>query len=375
MIAELSSLIPQDAKVMVTYGGGSIKKNGVYDQVMTALKDHSVIEFPGIEPNPEYETCMKAVELARREQVDFLLAVGGGSVLDGTKFIAAAIPYQGDDPWKILMDRGFSIEKATPLGTVMTLPATGSETNMLAVVSRKSIGQKLAFANPAIFPKFAILDPETNLSLPARQVSNGIVDTFIHVFEQYMTYPVNAPLQDRQAEAILTTVIEEGPKAIADPENYDVRANLVWCATWALNGHLGCGVPQDWATHMIGHQLTAVRGFDHAQTLALILPGVLRFGRKPKREKLLQYAERIWNIDISTDQDKAIDEAIRCTAEFFAQVGIDATTEKFKITEADIETIANTIDQENEKIENRDKLGEHNNIGGAEVRKIFALCN
>ena len=274
-IAQLGSLVPATARVLITYGGGSIKRNGVYDQVCRALGSHRVCEFSGIEPNPRYETCMRAVTLARAEKTDFLLAVGGGSVLDGTKFIAAAIPYASGDPWKIV-SQGRPTAVATPLGCVLTLPATGSEMNGFAVISRDSTQEKLAFASPYIYPQFSIMDPETTYSLPPRQVANGIVDAFVHVAEQYLTSGPPAPLQDRQAEAILATLIEQAPKVLSQPQDYDTRANLMWCATQALNGLIGCGMTQDWSTHMIGHELTALYGIDHAQSLAIVLPAVWR---------------------------------------------------------------------------------------------------
>ncbi len=272
------------------------------------------------------------------------------------------------------MDRGASIESATPMGCVLTLSATGSEMNMLSVISRKETGHKLAFANPAIYPQFSILDPEVTFTLPQRQVSNGIVDTFVHVFEQYMTYDVNAPLQARQAEAILATLIEEAPKVHENPNDYDTRANLMWCATWALNGHLGCGVPQDWTSHMIGHELTAIRGIDHARTLALVLPAVLRHQRENKRDRLLQYAKRIWDIE-RDDKDEAIDEAIERTVAFFVSVGIEVSKGKLGITEEDIDHVADAIDREAVEIEDRDKLGEHKAIGGKEVKEILRMCD
>ena len=295
-IAELPKLVPAEAKMLLTYGGGSIKRNGVYEQVTPRPAGRRMIEFGGIEPNPRYETCLKAVELARAEGVEFLLAVGGGSVVDGTKFIAAAVPYKGKDPWDMLTNWIRVPANPLPLGCVLTLPATGSEMNGGAVISRNATQEKLYFVSPRTFPRFSILDPETTYSLPPRQTANGIVDALVHTTEQYLTYPADAPLQDRQAEAILLTLIEEGPKALADPQNYAVRANLMWCATQALNGLIGCGVPQDWTTHMIGHELTALYGIDHAQSLALVLPGTLRHQRQRKRAKLLQYAQRVWNL-------------------------------------------------------------------------------
>ena len=250
-------------------------KTGVLDQVYSALEGLDVREFGGIEPNPSYETLMNAVKIAREEQITFLLAVGGGSVLDGTKFIAAAAHYaDGIDPWHILETGGSDISSAIPMGSVLTLPATGSESNKGAVISRKTTGDKQAFMNEHVQPVFAILDPVYTYTLPARQVANGVVDAFVHTVEQYVTYPVNAKIQDRFAEGILLTLIEEGPKALKEPENYDVRANVMWAATRALNGLIGAGVPQDWATHMLGHELTAMHGSDHAQTLAVVLPAL-----------------------------------------------------------------------------------------------------
>ena len=364
-IAKLSELIPREEKILITYGGGSIMKNGVYDQVVKALKQHTTLTFGGIEPNPRYETLMKAVELARSENVTFLLAVGGGSVLDGTKFIAAAIPFTEGEEWDIL-SKGAEVKKAVPVGSVMTLPATGSEMNCGAVISRKSTDEKLVFMNPLVYPKFSILDPETTFTLPEKQTANGIVDTFVHVMEQYMTYPVNAPLQDRQAEAILLTVIEEGPKVLDNPDDYDVRANLMWCATQALNGLIGCGVPQDWATHMIGHEVTALHGLDHAQTLAVILPGMLRHQKSRKAAKLLQYAERVWGIT-EGDNDERINAAIEKTVAFFNSLGVPTSFKEYGIDMSGLESIG-------ERIESRMKIGEHQDLGKKEIGEILDLC-
>jgi NADP-dependent alcohol dehydrogenase len=269
-IAGITKEIPADAKILITYGGGSIKTNGVYEQVQQALAGRTVYEFGGIEPNPQLETLMRAVEMARTEKIDFLLAVGGGSVLDGTKFVAAAIPFEGD-PWDILSKQA-PIHSALPLGAVMTLPATGSEMNTFFVITKAATQEKLAAASPNVYPRFSVLDPTTTFSLPARQIGNGIVDAFTHTMEQYLTFPANAPLQDRMAEGILKTLMEEGPKTLANPSDYEARANVMWCATMALNGLIGVGVPQDWSTHEIGHELTALYGLDHAQTLAVVLP-------------------------------------------------------------------------------------------------------
>ena len=283
-IARLSALIPEGSKVLMVYGGGSIKKNGIYGQVTKALEGFEVTEFPGIEANPHYETCMKAVEVVKEKKIDFLLAVGGGSVIDATKFIAVSVGFEGD-PWDIF-SKGGEIKNALPLGTVLTLAATGSEMNERSVISRVSTCEKLNFASPLVFPKFSVLDPEVTYSLPARQVANGVVDSFIHVVEQYLTYPVNAKVQDAFSEGLMRVIHEEGLKVLDNPNDYDIRANLMWAATNALNVWIGQGVPQDWSSHRMGYALTAQFGLDHAQTLAILLPGVMTYMFKEKQVKL-----------------------------------------------------------------------------------------
>ncbi|MDE2428738.1 MAG: iron-containing alcohol dehydrogenase [Burkholderiales bacterium] len=342
-IADLNKVIPAEAHVLVLYGGGSIKQNGVFDEVMAALGTRTVTEFTGIEPNPSYETLMKAVELIKHNKIDFLLAVGGGSVIDGTKFIAAAALFDGEDPWAILEKRGSNVTQAMPFGSVLTLPATGSEMNNGGVVTRKSIKAKMAFSSRFCFPKFSVLDPTKTYTLPVRQIGNGAVDAFVHVMEQYMTYPVNSPVQDRFAEGLLKTLIEEGPKALATPEDYDVRANLMWCATMALNGLISTGVPQDWATHMIGHELTALHGLDHAQTLAIVLPSMLRVRKEAKRAKLLQYAERVWDLRTG-DEDSRIDAAIARTQDFFEQMGVKTRLADYDLHAANIDPILSALE-------------------------------
>jgi len=321
--------IPKGHKIMLIYGSGSIKKNGIYKQVIHALNEYEVIDFSGIEPNPHYETAMKAVEIIKKENIDFLLAVGGGSVIDATKFIAAAALYGSGDPWDIL-SKNTKVKASLAFGTVLTLPATGSEMNMGSVITRKSTNEKFSFLTPFSFPKFSILMPEAAASLPQRQVANGIVDAYVHVIEQYLTYPVNAPLQDRFAESILLTLIEEGPKVYANPYDYDAMANLMWCATMALNGSISCGVPSDWSTHMIGHELTAFYEIDHARTLAIVLPGIWKTLRNEKKEKLLQYALRVWNIKEGSEDEK-IDAAIQKTVDFFETFGIPTKLSAYKI--------------------------------------------
>jgi len=362
-IAELRRLVPQGDRVLFAYGGGSIKKNGVYDQVRAALEGRAVLEFAGIEPNPRYETCMKAVDLCRREGVGFLLAVGGGSVLDAVKFIAAAVPFQGE-PWDILAKHA-KVEAALPLGSVLTLPATGSEMNGNSVISRDETREKLAFYSPLVYPKFSILDPETTFTLPPRQTANGVVDAFAHTMEQYMTYPADAPLQDRMAEAILSTLIEIGPKLLEHPHDYQLRANMMWTATMALNGLIGLGVPQDWATHGIGHELTALYGMDHGQTLAVVMPAVWRFKFADKKAKLAQYAERVWGV-AGTEEEKA-KAAIEKTEEFFRLLGV-----KTRLAEYGAE---NAVEQVPPRLAQRGVvLGERRDIGPDQVREILRLC-
>lgn len=365
-MANITQEISSEAKVLITYGSGSIKRNGVYKQVMQALSGHTVLEFGGIEPNPRLETLMRAVELARSEQVTFLLAVGGGSVMDGTKFIAAAVPFEGD-PWDILAKHA-PIAKALPLGTVVTLPATGSEMNSFFVVTKGATQEKLASRSNQVFPKFSVLDPETTFSLPIRQISNGIVDAFTHTVEQYLTYPVNAPLQDRMAEAILQTLIEEGPKTLANPQDYDARANVMWCASMALNGLIGSGVPQDWATHNIGHELTALYGLDHSQTLAIVLPSLLNVKRKDKQEKLLQYAERIWKITEGTP-DERMSTAIEKTIHFFESVGVPTRLSAYGVGQEAIADIPLKLERQGTVA-----FGEKQDVTAATVKEILALC-
>ncbi len=329
-IQNLNKLLPANTKIMLAYGGGSIFKNGVYDQVIASLPGFDLVEFGGIEPNPRYETLMKAVEIVKREKIGFILAVGGGSVLDGVKFIAAAALWEEGDPWNFLTNRKLTVAKAIPIGTVLTLPATGSEMNGGSVVTRNSTQEKLAFMSNAVLPRFSILDPTVVFSLPEKQVANGIVDAFVHVIEQYLTYPVNSPIQDRFAESILITLVEEGPKVLANRNDYDAAANFMWAATMALNGLIGVGVPQDWATHMIGHELTAFHNIDHARTLAIVLPGIMQVKRENKREKLLQFGERVWGINSGT-VDARIDATIRKTVECFESFGVPTKLSSYGI--------------------------------------------
>ncbi|TFW18492.1 iron-containing alcohol dehydrogenase [Duganella callida] len=364
-IAQLAKVVPAQARVLMLYGGGSIKQNGVYDQVKQALSGHTVREFGGIEPNPSYETLMRAVALIKQENVDFLLAVGGGSVIDGTKFIAAAAVFEDGDPWQILEKGGKLVKAALPFGSVLTLPATGSEMNSASVITRSATQDKLAFASRLVYPKFSILDPAVTYTLPARQVGNGVVDAFVHVMEQYMTYPADAPLQDRFAEGLLLTLIEEGPKALAQPDNYAVRANVMWSATLALNGLIGVGVPQDWATHMVGHELTALYNLDHAQTLAVVLPSMLRVRKDSKRAKLLQFAERVWNLR-DGDEDSRIEAAIARMQAFFEQMGVKTTLSGYGLDRGAVDAVVEALIKHQLV-----QLGEHRDVTAELSRTIL----
>ena len=363
-IARLSALIPKESKILMVYGGGSIKKNGVYNQVKAALQGFDVTEFSGIEANPHYETCMKAVEIIHNKGINFLLAVGGGSVIDATKFMAVAARFHGN-AWEIL-SQCKKIECALPLGTVLTLSATGSEMNERAVISRAETHEKLNFSSPLIFPQFSILDPEVTYTLPPRQVANGVVDSFIHVVEQYLTYPVNAKVQDTFSEGLMRVIHEEGLKVLDNPHDYDIRANLMWAATNALNVWIGMGVPQDWSSHRMGYALTAQFGLDHAQTLAILLPGVMTYMFKEKQAKLARMGEVVFGITNGDEAEKARQTITACEA-FFRQMGLKTRLSECGITEEDLDALVAPIDKQGWK------LGEHHNIDRRVAREIMKL--
>ncbi|MGF6880364.1 alcohol dehydrogenase [Paraburkholderia sp. MM5477-R1] len=365
-IAALDAEVPRDARVLITSGGGSIQRNGVLAQVQGALGERAWFVFSGIEPNPTYETLMQAVELAREKNIDFLLAVGGGSVIDGTKFIAAALKFDGE-PWDILAKQA-KVTDAMPFGSVLTLPATGSEMNNGSVISYRAKGDKLPFRSDATYPRFSVLDPTTTYSLPARQIANGVVDAFVHTVEQYLTYPVEAKVQDRFAEGLLATLIEVGPQALAEPHNYDVRANLMWTATLALNGLIGAGVPQDWATHMLGHEITALHGLDHAQTLAIVLPAMLTARRAQKHAKLLQYAERVWNITEGSEEER-VTAAIAATRAFFERMTVPTRLRDYDIGGDSIETLIAKLQEHG-----MTALGEHGDVTPELSRQVYELA-
>lgn len=351
-ISKLHDYLPQGVKLMVCYGGGSIKKNGIYEQVITTLDGWEVVEFGGIEANPDFDTLMKAVDLGRQEGVDYILAVGGGSVIDGAKLIAASIPFNGS-PWEIVTEK-YKVQfgDPLPLATVLTIPATGSEMNHTSVISHRASDQKLAWRSEAMFPQFSILDPTVTFTLPVKQIRNGIVDAYVHVVEQYITYPVNAPLQDRQAEVILLTLQEIADKALEMPPDYDARASLMWCATSALNKLINKGVPEDWATHLIGHELTAFYGLAHAESLAVILPHLFHKKLTQKSEKLQQYGVRVWGLE-----GMSAETAIERLEDFFHTLGMPTTLTAYGI---DPDEAAQKV---RERFEKRGTiLGEHRDV-------------
>lgn len=319
-VSQLLKTQAVDGKVIVLYGGGSIEKSGFLDQLKTELKDLEIHFFKGIEANPEYTTLMKAVEYIREHKIGYMLAVGGGSVIDGAKFISGAVNYQGD-PWDVLNQvPGAVFTSAVPFGCILTIPATGSESNSGAVISRSELKEKRTMGGPLFFPKFALLDPTFVATLPKRQIANGVIDAYTHTMEQYLTFKGENLLQERYAEGILSTLIEIGEKVLENPADYDLAANLMWCANQALNGVLRCGVTTDWATHMIGHELTALHGIDHAQSLAIIAPRLYEVKFESKKVKLAQYGKRVWNLEGLDEQ--VARKAIAKTEEFFHKLSV-----------------------------------------------------
>jgi NADP-dependent alcohol dehydrogenase len=366
-IEKLENEIPKGAKVLVVYGGGSIKQNGIYDQVIKALATYDIVAFGGIPANPEYAVLMDALKVIKEEKVTYLLAVGGGSVIDGTKFLSSAAVYEGETPWDLL-SKNIRTEKGMPFGTVLTLPATGSEMNSGAVITRTETKEKRTMGGPGLFPEFSILDPQVITSIPKRQLANGLTDAFTHVLEQYMTYPNGAILQDRFAESILQSIIEVAPTILKDPTDYKTASNFMWSCTMALNGLIQKGVPTDWAIHAMGHELTALFGIDHARTLAIVAPSHYKYNFETKKEKLAQYGERVWNITEGNTEDKA-HAAIEKTVAFFHALGIDTKLSDYT---KDYEGTAEIIAQ---RFTDRGwlGLGEHQALSPNKVEEILKM--
>ena len=366
--AKLSTEIPKGSKILLLFGGGSIKKNGIYEKVMNNLSGYEVEEFGGIPPNPEYSVLIQALKVIKEKSITYLLAVGGGSVIDGTKFLSSAALYEGDNPWEILTNKRPTL-KGMPFGTVLTLPATGSEMNSGAVINRAEYKEKLPMGGAGLFPQFSILDPEVVYSIPERQLANGLADSFTHVLEQYMTYPVDAILQDRFAESIMLSIIEIAPRLMKNSKDYKTAANFMWNCTMALNGLIQKGVPNDWAIHVMGHELTALYGIDHARTLAILTESHYSYNIESKKEKLVQYAERIWGIKSGDDNSKA-KTAIQKTTEFFHSIGI-----KTKLSEY-IEDYEGTAEEIEKRFEERGLkgIGEHGKLTPKDAKKIVTMA-
>lgn len=360
-ISSLSGELSKENRILITFGGGSVKNNGVYQQVINSLKGFTFFEFWGIEANPDIETLRKAIALGKEKQCDFVLAVGGGSVIDGSKLIAAGIPYEGD-AWDIVTKRDFTGGKVLPLGTVLTLPATGSEMNAGAVISNRKAKEKFAFYSK--YPQFSILDPVTTFTLPKHQIACGLADTYIHVMEQYLTTPGQSPLMDRWSEGILQTIVEISPKVLSNPEDYDSMATFMLSATMALNGFVAMGVSQDWATHMIGHELTALHGLTHGHTLTILLPGTMWVLRGEKGDKILQYGQRVWEIS-GNDREETIVKIIDKTEEFFRSLGLKTRLSENGIGKDTITEIEHRFEQR------KAKYGENRSVDAKVARQIL----
>lgn len=352
-IKRLEKLVPK-AKILLLYGGGSIKKNGIYEQVKDALGDVEVVEFGGVESNPTYETCLKAIELIKQEKCEFLLAVGGGSVIDAAKFIVSGVFYDGNLD-EILLTGGKNIKKAMDFGCVLTLAATGSEANCGAVITHKALNAKLVFKSKFVYPKFSILDPDTLISLPKEQLANGIIDAFVHITEQYLTSYNDGLVADELSEGLLRFLTQNAEQILAN-NDYNIRANFMWSATLALNGLISVGVKQDWATHMIAHELTNAFSIAHGRTLALVLPYLLNITKAQKKQKLIRYAKNVWGLK-GEDENELVQNAITKTKEFFESLGVSTSLKDYDLDQSDIEKIL--INLEKHSMTN---LGEDQNI-------------
>jgi len=362
-IPQLAQVLPKKERILVTYGGGSVKQNGVHEQVCKALQGFDYVEFWGIEPNPTVETLRKAIALGKQEKITYILAVGGGSVIDGTKLISSAIPYHGD-AWELVLNPS-KIGKMIPFASVLTLPATGSEMNSGAVISNAEKQEKFAFFSS--YPQFSILDPTATFSLPKFQIACGIADTFIHVLEQYLTVTDESPLMDRWSEGIMQTLIELAPKINADPRNYDAMSEFMLCATMALNGFTAMGVSQDWATHLIGHEITALHGVTHGQTLAVVILGTMKVMREQKKAKLLQFGARVFNIVEGTEEQR-MEKTIDASEQFFRAIGLATRLYELNIGKETISTIKERF------LHRGTRLGECANIDGYLTEEILNNC-
>jgi NADP-dependent alcohol dehydrogenase len=364
-IEALNELLPADARVLLLYGGGSIKANGVYQAVLAGLDGRFVCEFEGVEPNPVYETLQKAAGVVKDKALDYIIGVGGGSVIDAAKFLAYLATSNADDPWDDLVSGRFP-ERMIPVGAILTLPATGSESNAVSVITNRTRRLKIPFASESARPAFAILDPTAMRSLDRRQLENGVVDAMTHVLEQYMTYQQNAPIQYGYAETLMRVLVEWGPKLVDEPSD-EARENVMFAANQALNGFLGAGLPQDWSTHMIGHAITAIYDIDHARTLSTIMPSVMRLRIGPKRAMLARLARNVF-LSAEISDEKAADFAISRLEQFFARMGCPVKLREYGVA-VDADEIADHLERASQTA-----LGEHADIDPQTVREIIALA-
>jgi len=341
-LEQLKNEIPQyGKKVLLVYGGGSVKRSGLYDKVLSVLKEieTDVFELPGVEPNPRLTTAQKGIEICKQEGIDFILAVGGGSVIDCTKLIAAGTKYDGA-AWDLVTKKAFATE-ALPFGTVLTLAATGSEMNSGSVITNWETNEKYGWGSAVTFPKFSILDPVNTFTVPKNQTIYGIVDMMTHVLEHYFHLEENTEFQDRMCESLLITVMETAPKLLADLENYDYRATILYGGTMALNGILNMGYRGDWATHNLEHAVSAVYDIPHGGGLAILFPNWMKHNLTVKPERFLQLAVRVFGVDPSgKTAEQAGLEGIEKLREFWNSIGAPQRLAHYEIDDSKLELMA-----------------------------------
>lgn len=363
----LSKEVPKGARILLVYGGGSVQRNGTLARVHERLKSRveMIVEFGGVQPNPEYAQLIQALPLIEEYALDYVLAVGGGSVADGAKFIALAAKYDGD-PWDLLEHPTLRTTGALPLGTVMTLPATGSEMNPIFVVSHREQGRKLSRYDALVYPEFSIVDPKLTETVPKRQIANGLVDAFIHTTEQYIVEEQDTPLQARFSEGILQTLLEVGERTYRDPSDQEARAAFCYAATMALNGMIGAGVVQDWSTHNIGHELTALYDIDHARSLAATIFDNFELRWEQKRPRLAQMGRRVFGLE--GDDESTARAALEQMRAFFESLDVPTSLRAYDNIHCDVaDRVVRAIE-----LRGKNALGEHESVDLALIRKIVA---
>ncbi len=344
-LEHLKNELPQYGnRILFVYGGGSIKKIGLYDQVIGLLKEMNVhtFELSGVEPNPRLTTVYKGIDICKQNDIQFILAVGGGSVIDCAKAIAAGTKYDGD-VWDLVTKKK-EAEDALPIGVVLTLAATGSEMNSNSVITRWETNEKYVWKSPHVYPKFSILDPAYTIYVPKEQTVYGIVDMMSHVLEQYFHTPTNAPVQERMCEAVLQTIIETAPLLVEDLENYDLRETILFAGTIALNGTLSMGVQSDWGTHHIEHALSAVYDIPHGGGLAIIQPNWMKYVVDENVEKFKQLAIRVFDVDPTGKDEREIAlEGIKKLRQFWTSIGAPERLSDYQIDDSNLELLADKV--------------------------------